>query len=153
MHTRNRIRPEDGQQVLEALTAAGSRKELFMEAATKNRRGRPKKIGNQIAENAFNDMEPRAAQNVYYAGKAFLTLEGENADPEVKDFFVTARGNYRRQGILEQLGRMLEEGSITVEDGRGLLRECMADYKQGESVKIIEKRLRTLRRLWKEDRL
>lgn len=134
-------------------TATKNKGGVFVETATK-KRGRPKKIGNKLAEQAFYDMEPRAAQNMFYAGKALIKLEGESPDPEIEAFFLTRKGNYRKQGILEQLGRMLEEGSITnIEDGRNILRECMENYKEGESVKTIEKRLRMLRKLWKEGKL
>ena len=112
-----------------------------MAAATKNKRGRPRK--HELIENAMFDKEPRTAQNIYFATLAIKELGSGAHD----DFFVTNKGNIRRQGIAEQIGRLYESGAISAEQGRELLETCKKDYKSGISVKEIERRLRQLRKI------
>lgn len=112
-----------------------------MEAATKNKRGRPKSIHRLSTEGIFDDKEPRTAMNIGYAGQAVLKLMGQNMRGS---FFVTERGNFRRQGIAEQLGRMLEEG-FSIEACREMMETCINLYNEGESVKEIERILRVYR--------
>lgn len=112
-----------------------------MEAATKNRRGRPKDILNNFYEQTFNDMAPRTAQNTGYAGFFIVsTLKQKKGD-----FFVTKHGNFRRQGIAEQLGRMLKADLITEEQAKELAQWAIDDYNSGASVKQIESTLRLYR--------
>lgn len=111
-----------------------------MEAATKNKRGRPKLPGTIAAEMVFTEKETRAAQNLLYAMTCIDKIGGRN-----NPFFVTAKGNIRRQGIAEQLGRMLEADLITVEKAKELVQWAIDDYNSGTSVKQIESTLRLYR--------
>ena len=111
-----------------------------MEAATKNRRGRPKLPGTIAAEMIFTEKETRAAQNMYYAG-TFI----HNAGYSYNSFFVTGKGNFRRQGIAEQIGRMLKADLITIEQAKELAQLAIDDYNSGTSVKQIESTLRLYR--------
>jgi len=111
-----------------------------METDTKNKRGRPKLPNTITAEAAFSDKEKRAAQNTSYAG-AFIAAAGYG----LNSFFVTGKGNIRRQGIAEQIGRMLEADIITIEQAKQLAQEAQKDYENGESVKEISKALARLR--------
>lgn len=115
-----------------------------MEAATK-KRGRPRKY--ETMENIFSDKEPRAAQNLYHAT---VTIE-QFAEGKTDSFFVTARGNIRRQGIAEQIGRMYNDGIITDQQARELVMECKKDYDSGATVKEIERKLRALRKIIQEE--
>lgn len=124
-----------------------------MVADTKNKRprGRPKKVINALAEAALSEYETRTAQNITYAAKALRTLEDPQRDAkgQYDSFFMTAKGNLRRQGILEQIGRMLEEGSLSAEKAPELLEAVKEDCLKGMSVKEAEKILRKMRMVWK----
>lgn len=108
-----------------------------MEAATKKKRGRPKSANTIAAEMVFTEKETRAAQNLLYAMTCIDKIGGRN-----NPFFTTAKGNIRRQGIAEQLGRMLEADLITVEQAKELAQWAIDDYNSGASVKQIESTLR-----------
>ena len=110
-----------------------------MVADTK-KRGRPKSPQRIATDIYFPEMEVRTASNLIFAMKAIDTI-GMRKD----SFFVTQRGNVRRQGIAEQIGRMLEAELITVEEARELAETCMKDYEDGTPVKEIESTLRLLR--------
>lgn len=56
----------------------------------------------------------------------------------------------RRQGIAEQIGRMLEAVLITTDQTRELAEECIKDYKNGDSVKDIVEHLTYFRQLLQE---
>lgn len=96
-------------------------------------------------EAAFPEWEPRKAQNHYYAMIAIEDLADGRHDP----FFTTERGNLKRQGIAEQLGRMYEAGIIDKARGKELVETCKKDYENGRSVKEIEKTLRLMRQWYK----
>lgn len=106
-----------------------------MEAATKNKRGRPRIYGDMLYS-IYYDKEKRAAQNVYYAGKAITMLQQQPGG-----FFVTERGNIRRQGIAEQIGRMSEEG-YTDADCKKIAEMAMDLFKRGYKAKAIERWIR-----------
>ena len=113
-----------------------------METDTK-KRGRPRKY--EAFEMALPDKEPRAAQNLYYAMSAITMFSGKD-DP----FFVSERGNIRRQGIAERIGRMYADGTITADQGRELIEQCKEDYSRGRSVKEITDALRKLHMTFKD---
>lgn len=115
-----------------------------METDTKNRRGRPRKF-EFSTYSMFSDMEKRPVQNLMYASKALLHL-----CPERDPFFVTEKGNIRRKGIIEQIGRMYVDGTITADQGRELIEQCKTDYNDGHSVKEITDALRKLHMTFKD---
>lgn len=109
------------------------------EAATK--KGRPPKY-KETLYGIYPDKEKRTAQNNYYAALALHRIS-----PDPKDsFFVTARGNIRRNGILEQIGRLYAAGLATKDESRELLEACKRECLSGTPVKDIERRLRALRK-------
>lgn len=110
-----------------------------MEAATK--KGRPKTKVREIADLGLFEGSARTQINTAYIAQCTPMLE-EN--PNFKAFFVAKTGKFKRQGILEQVGRFLVDG-LPQEEGRKLLETCIDDYKNGRSVKEIEKTLRFLR--------
>lgn len=107
-----------------------------MESATKNRRGRPR-IYTDVLYSIYNDKEKRVAQNMYYVAQAIILL-GEKPG----GFFVTEKGNIRRQGIAEQIGRMHKQDGYSDEDCIEVYKTAMELYAQGFSVKAIEKMIR-----------
>ena len=111
-----------------------------MVAATKKRRGRPRSVIGILAAE-MPDMEHRKAMNVLYAAHAINTLT--DRDP----FFVTQHGDIRRQGIAEQIGRMIEDESITEDEARELIARCKEEYANGARVKEIEQTLRSLHQM------
>lgn len=120
-----------------------------MEAATKNKRGRPKKDAYQyrlqLRNNNDESLSDRGAQNTYYAEEiTCILMEHERFDLE--SFFMTGDGLIKRKGILEQLGRMLDVGLFTTYDALFMLIEdCIKAYGKGLSSKAIERRLRAYR--------
>ena len=114
---------------------------------TKNKRGRPQTITGIIArqsiESAILDTGERAAINYHYATHFLYTCYGENL--ENGSFFLSNNRKVRRQGIAEQLGRMLEAELITAGEARELAQWAIDEYNSGTSVKQIESTLRLYR--------
>ena len=117
-----------------------------METATKNKRGRPRKI-SALWYASFSDEESRTAQNLYYTCLVTSLLEEKPGG-----FFVTSKGNIRRNGIAEQIGRAYDDGLITEAQVRELAEIAISQYGNGKSVKDIEKDLRTLRQMLQAER-
>lgn len=126
-----------------------------MEAATKNKRGRPRKemYEYNLRLRNVND-EPysdRAIQNRTHveAIECFLMDTGQD---EIYSFFLDKGGITRRRGILEQVGRMDAAGLFKTDDDIiKLLIACIEAYSRGLSCKQIEKRLRNLRRTLQQE--
>lgn len=114
-----------------------------MEAATEKKRGRPAK--HAIIYAAFPEKEKRATANMMYAFRFAKDAMGETPETP-NNFFVTHKGNIKRQGIAEQIGRMMDAGLITTEEAKDLGNLVIADYNNGYSVKEIEARLRAIRK-------
>ena len=110
-----------------------------METATKNKRGRPRKI-SALWYASFSDKESRTVQNLYY-----LSLVTSLLEEKPGGFFVTSKGNFRRNGIAEQIGRAYDDGLITEEQVRELVDITINQYKNGRKVKEIESDLRIFR--------
>lgn len=121
----------------------------FLEAATKNKRGRPKKDAYQYRLRLRNEndeqLSDRGIQNTYYAEEIdSLLMEYERID--LQSFFLTGDGLMKRKGILEQLGRMMDAGLFDTEDALfSLIEDCITAYNMGLTSKAIERRLRAYR--------
>ena len=102
-----------------------------MEAATENKRGRPRMFKDMLYA-IYSDKEKRVAQNLYYAGCTITLLQQHPGD-----FFITEKGNLRRQGIAEQIGRMSVEG-FTEEDCKKIAETAMKLFERGWTVKALE---------------
>lgn len=116
----------------------------IMEAATKKRRGRPPKFSD-ITYTGWNYESKRTAQNLHYVGITVIDIMG--ASPG--SFFVTEKGNFRRQGIAEQIGRIYDSGLLDKEQCKELLDTVIQDYENGETVKTIEKNLQGFKQMLK----
>lgn len=103
-----------------------------MVAATKNKRGRPRIYGD-ILYTIYFDEEKRVAQNKYYVGATVKMM-----DQKPGDFFVTPKGNLRRQGIAEQIGRMNKQDGYTEDECKKVCNWAMDLYAKGYKVKAIE---------------
>lgn len=121
-----------------------------MEAATKNKRGRPELLPAAYYA-AFPEMERRATQNKYYAHVCIHYIATETP-ATANNFFVTPKGNTRRQGIAEQLGRIYAEGIASLEECRELLETIKQEYAAGASVKDLERKLRRTRQALTKER-
>lgn len=118
-----------------------------MESDTKKKRGRPQTVAGIMSrmymdENILDTGE-RAAINHYYATHFLFECYGKNL--ESGSFFVSNNRKVRRQGIAEQLGRMLEADLITTEQAKELAQWAIDDYNSGSSVKAITSTLRLYR--------
>lgn len=116
-----------------------------MEAATENqsKRGRPKTITRQTADataGLTHHESIRAIVNDVYMSTIVIHLK----EPE-KSFFVTPKGNIRRKGILEQLGRMYDADQIAEDEITECVQSCIGLYHKGYTVKEIEQHLRNIR--------
>lgn len=114
-----------------------------MAADTKNKKGRPPKHSGIYA--IFPEKEKRAAANLYFA-VYFIDAVMKEKPGDKGNFFITEKGNVRRQGIAEQLGRMLEAGEITAGEAKNLAEWAIDTYNTGGSVKNIVNALRLYRR-------
>lgn len=115
-----------------------------MEADSKKKRGRPQTVAGIMSrmymdENILDTGE-RATINHYYATHFLFECYGKNL--ESGSFFISDNRKVRRQGIAEQIGRMLEADLITVEQAKELAQWAIDDYNSGASVKQIESTLR-----------
>ena len=107
-----------------------------MEAASKNKRGRPKIYGDMLYSIYF-DKEKRTAQNTFYVGVTIKMM-----DQKPGDFFVTEKGNLRRQGIAEQIGRMYNQDGYPEESFKDVCQTAIDIVKDGYSVKDVERWIR-----------
>lgn len=118
-----------------------------MVAATK-KRGRPRKdyFEERDPEGIDPEQSRRVNQNNFYVEEVGLFVSDiEEFNPPLYDFFVSGRG-YKHRGILEQLGRMIYEGTLAGEDQvYQILKACMKAHNLGLPCKDIEKRLRLIR--------
>ena len=119
-----------------------------MESDTKNNLGRPRTVAGIMTrifqEQTITENGLRGAMNVYYAMHFLHECYGR---PDRGSFFVSECGKIRRQGIAEQIGRMMKEELITVEQARDLAEEAVKDYNSGKSVKEIAGHLYALRQI------
>ena len=122
-----------------------------MVSDTKNKRGRPRTIagiiGRDMKDTVFVDDGLRAATNKYYAMECLKVFYGKLENAENGSFFVNENRKIRRQGIAEQIGRMLESELITPDQARELAEECIRDYESGQTVKEITKHLAYFRQV------
>lgn len=122
-----------------------------MVSDTKNKRGRPRTpagmMGRVMKDTIFVDDGLRAATNKYYAMECLRTYYGDLDKAENGTFFVNENRKVRRQGIAEQIGRMLEAELITPDQARELIEQCIKDYENGETVKEITKHLTYFRQV------
>lgn len=112
-----------------------------MVADTKNKRGRPAIFGPALYAIWF-DKEKRTAQNLYYVGQAVAIL-GED---KPGSFFVTDKGNFRRQGIAEQIGRMYSQDGYTEEECKRIAEVAITLIEEGYKAKDVERWIRTGRK-------
>ena len=114
---------------------------------TERKRGRPKsEMGRRLdIIRSHQNATDRTEINRLYVVKCIRLNE-----KEFKPFFVTSHGGFRRNGIAEQIGRMRIEELATDEELTELTRQAIRDYENGQKVKDIEKRLRNVRKVWKE---
>lgn len=119
-----------------------------MEAATKNKRGRPKNKEYEEAQRinngygAYNtEIGTRTLQNTVNA-QCFLVDGISDERSDIRLFFMTSEGNLRRKGIAEQIGRMLREGLIDQKTAEQIADEAIELYSAGRSSKQIEAALR-----------
>ena len=123
---------------------------MVADTNNKKQRGRPKLPDTILREKVgMNpEMSRRQYQNRMYAVHFICEVLEEN-----HPFFRDERGNMRRQGIAEQLGRMYMEGLISKNNCKKLLEYVIDDYNNGTSVKEISSRLSFLRKKYKKERM
>ena len=116
-----------------------------MVAATKNKRGRPKIFPDGIYATMF-DYENRTAQNKIYAMEGYKIIHPDlsiGADPDTYDpFWLTKKGNFKKQGILEQIGRMYSQDGYTEDECKDIFQKVTVLIENGYSVKDVEKMIR-----------
>ena len=117
----------------------------FLEAATKNKKYLREWIKEAEKRPKNEDRTERAIKNEFFALICLAVINKENVINEFKSFFGSTTGKIKRQGIAEQIGRLKFYGLVTDKELIKLVRACIKQYNNGESVKDIEKQLRELR--------
>ena len=112
-----------------------------METDTKKGRGRPNKWTAEYYR-VFDDMEKRPAQNLYYASVTVHDLLHQQPG----DFFLTATGRFRRQGIAEQIGRLYCTGKVTADQAQELTQAAIDQYQGGATVREVEHDIKAFRK-------
>lgn len=115
-----------------------------MEAASKNKRGRPPTFSPEFYA-IYYDMERRTAQNMHYVAKTVLEIL--NIKSGEATFFTTAKGNFRHQGIAEKIGRIYDAGLLDRDACKDLARITIEAYNSGVPAKELEKRLSAVRKM------
>lgn len=115
-----------------------------MEADSKNKRGRgrPRKFGDEFYKISPYDIR-RTVQNEIYVGVALCHLR-DIVSTDVLGFFITEKGNIRRKTILERVGRGIDAGLITDDEGVGLLEAARDGYNNGIPVKELARRIKAV---------
>lgn len=111
-----------------------------MEADTK-KRGRPQIISD-FHKNLFNDFQGRALTNLYYV----ITAQGIICNSWAKDkfnrHFVKSTGQYKRQAILEQIGRMYLQNNYCENDCMMITEKAIEMLESKWTVKQVESWIR-----------
>lgn len=122
-----------------------------MEAATKNKRGRPADSSYKEAIRLDNlnkaykpDVGIRTIQNSVNA-EEFICLVINTDNDNLYDFFSAKEGQLRHKGIAEQIGRMMREGLISNEQAIQTADNAVKAHANGWPSKEIEKVLRHYR--------
>lgn len=131
-----------------------------MEAATKNRRGRPikeeYKEAYRLANMGDEDYAGRSLRTIrtIEAAEPFIGAIFRNDDKfgNMYHFFHSKEGRLKKTGIAEQLGRMISENLITEQRAFDIADDVITAYESGISVKTIERNLRRMRLSLKEER-
>lgn len=123
--------------------------------ATENRRGRPSVFSHIELYNICSgdpDPEHRGQVNRAYADIGINTvhevLEQEDNEEDVALRVIDIFGisGRRRQGVLEQIGRMVKAGSYTEDTIADTIRTSIALLQSGHKSKEIEQYIRDLRK-------
>lgn len=116
-----------------------------MVSATKNKRGRPKIFTDHVYTIMF-DCEKRVAQNLMYAMEGYKIIHPDHTiytDPDSYDpFWLTKKGKFKKQGILEQIGRMYSQDGYTEDECKDIFQKVIVLIENGYSVKDVEKMIR-----------
>ncbi len=123
-----------------------------MEAATKNRRGRPNiykahqvEIAEAINRNSFPSYSNRSLTNLLYVQAGMEIAQQLYGEEGTKQLFSTDRGNMKHKSILEQIGRMFLQNQFSEESCKNALSEAVELLQQGAKVKDIERAIRITR--------
>ena len=128
-----------------------------MVAATKNKRGRPRKYNyDSIDRTAYQLRHThRRTANYTYAVHAYIDII-EPYYPEATDLFFKVIADNKtllRQGVLEQLGRAKEEIFFNDDDESIVIKwagECINLIKDGAPSKEVEQAVRICRKQYKQ---
>lgn len=113
-------------------------------AATKNKkRGRPR-IADANHRMLFCNYQDRAQTNMYYAVVAYAIISKTWGDDKFKAHFVNSVGNYKRQAILEQIGRMYLQNGYSESDCMQIV-DIALNLLEKYTVKQVENWLRYCR--------
>ena len=130
-------------------------KEDALKSVKENKgRGRPTVLEtNDLIIGAQKKYSYRRAVNEKYsvAGGALVSIA--IGDEDFNSIFVTASGDFRYQGVLEQIGRYYYDDSFTSEDVDEVIKIALDEINKGEKSKDIEKALRKMKIIVKKERV
>jgi hypothetical protein len=113
-------------------------------SATKNKkRGRPR-IADDNHRTLFYDYQDRAQTNMYYVVVAYAIISKTWGEDKFKAHFVNSTGKYKRQAILEQIGRMYLQNGYSESDCMQIV-DIALNLLEKYTVKQVENWLRYCR--------
>ena len=116
-----------------------------MDGQEKRKRGRPK-IDADFTKLLVNSRRAQVNAKYMFDGMVFIKNSPEVTEPEMlwKEDIATASAK-GKNGILEQLGRMIEQDHLHPEDCAFFANEAISALKAGYTSREIEKALRAIR--------
>lgn len=123
-----------------------------MEAASKNKRGRPDIFSRKgispmkiwMIQN-FPEYGDRSIANQYYVNHGISIAESCLGKDEAKKVFSNERGSFKNKGIAEQIGRMSVQNNYDEESCAEILKQAIDLLNKGYKVKEVEKLIRDFR--------
>ena len=120
-----------------------------MEAATKNKRGRPDvfstyyknpKDARELHFSLYQGLDKRSLTNMVYCEKGWDIAK--ELGEYTKQYFWTDKGNWKAKGIAEQLGRMYLQSGFDIESCKDICKTALLMIDNGFTVKTIERWIR-----------
>ena len=132
------------------------KKEDVIKCATKKKqRGRPTVLDDPqyLLQAAQAKWSYRQTVNVHYAVTGAALVAIKIGDDEQDRIFNDGKGNFKYQGVLEQIGRYHYDDDFTDDDVSEVIKIALDEINKGEKSKDIEKALRKMKIIVKKERV
>ena len=129
-----------------AATRIITEEDVISSATSKKKRGRPTVLSTQeLLVGAQLRESYRQTVNSKYATTGGALVALAIGDEDFNTTFCTARGSFKYQGVLEQIGRYYLDEDFTEDDVDEVIRIALEEIGNGKKSKKIEKTLRFMR--------